>query len=114
MRPSLRLLDSRVHKPLIHFVGRRQWPSHPETPHPHPFAPSELKERFSDFLKKFQSSSSFSPAASGDAGAASSTGSSGGNVQVYEEFWKAPARLLESHIDEAEMEAIESGGASML
>ncbi|KAH9950125.1 hypothetical protein B0H21DRAFT_724948 [Amylocystis lapponica] len=109
MHPSLRLCSAaRVHKPLIHFVGKRQWPSSPApaAPHAHPFAPPETKQAFPEFVKKFQSS-----AASG--GAPTSQSSPKEDVQVYRDFWEAPARLWDRDIDEAEIEAITSGGASL-
>lgn len=109
MHPSLRLCSARVHTPLIHFVGRRQWPATPEAPHPHPSAPAEIKQVFSEFVKKFQSS------ASSDANSSAPKGQKGSaeGGQVYKEFWEAPARFWERDIQEAEIDAILSGGASL-
>ncbi|KAI0352786.1 hypothetical protein OH77DRAFT_1408523 [Trametes cingulata] len=112
MLPSLRLANA--HKPLIRFLGRRQWPSKPEEQHPHPFAPQELKQHFSDFLKKFESSSS---AASGGptsaAPKASSPSKSGAKGPVYQDFWQAPPRLWKHDLKDWEIELVQSGGASL-
>ncbi|KAL1747786.1 hypothetical protein HDZ31DRAFT_31111 [Schizophyllum fasciatum] len=89
---------ARVHQPLIKFVGKRNWPSTTEPPHAHPFAPKE-------YAKAFHQESS-------DASAASAT-SSGGAVS---EFWEAPERFWRPRIRQLqdwEIEAITSGGASL-
>ncbi|KAF4619161.1 hypothetical protein D9613_005588 [Agrocybe pediades] len=102
MHPSMCL--SRT--PLIRFLGKRTWPSTPEAPHPHPAAPSEFKQRFPQFLEARNNSTS-SPAKS------SSKSEETGNI--YNEFWEAPARFWKPrvrYIDEKEMDAIMSGGAS--
>ncbi|KAI0751672.1 hypothetical protein C8Q80DRAFT_592450 [Daedaleopsis nitida] len=103
MHPSLRVANA--HKPLIRFLGKRQWPAKPEEQHPHPFAPSELKQHFSDFVKKFQSASSTGPAPSKNS-------SSSGNAQVFEEFWQAPARFWKRDLEDWEIDLVHSGGAS--
>ncbi|KAA1465894.1 FAD/NAD(P)-binding domain-containing protein [Dentipellis sp. KUC8613] len=106
MHPSLRV----AHKPLINFLGKRQWPSTPGPQHAHPAAPEQLKAAFSDFLKKYESSSTAS--AAGKSG--SSTSSSG--EQVYGDFWDAPAWTWNPrirHIEESEIDAVTSGGASL-
>ncbi|KAL6304087.1 hypothetical protein BKA93DRAFT_898455 [Sparassis latifolia] len=104
MHPSLRLC--KVHKPLIQFVGKRKWTQ--QAPRAHPAAPAELKKSFSDFARKYQASAT-APAAS----VASAPARKVENVRVYEEFWEAPPRLWEQHIEEVEIEAIMSGGASL-
>ncbi|KAI0676670.1 hypothetical protein C8Q78DRAFT_998837 [Trametes maxima] len=71
MLPSLRLANA--HKPLIRFLGKRQWPAKPGVQHPHPFAPPEAKQHFADFLKKFQSSSSSAPASASAVSSSSKT-----------------------------------------
>lgn len=117
MHPSL--IRSRVHKPLIRFIGKRQWPS--QSPKPHPSAPAELKAAFSDFIKKFQSSSATSsssspssrPAPAPSPVTSSKSGAGEADVQTYHEFWQAPQRLWKRDIDEAEIEAVLTGGASM-
>ncbi|KAH9853363.1 hypothetical protein C2E23DRAFT_120679 [Lenzites betulinus] len=105
MLPSLRLANA--HKPLIRFIGRRQWPTKPEEQHPHPFAPAELKQHFADFVKKFESSpsQSSSPAASSSKAGASSA--------VYQDFWEAPSRLWKRELQDWEIELVQSGGASL-
>ena len=128
MRPSPRLLNAashRVHKPLIQFIGRRQWPnstsltlsehltrrvlnawftSAPEPQHPHPSAPAELQKSFQDFLSKFKSSGSTS--SSGASQPSSSAGKQGENVQTFTDFWQAPEKLWKRQLSEAEIEAI--------
>ncbi|KAI0366235.1 hypothetical protein BV20DRAFT_664923 [Pilatotrama ljubarskyi] len=111
MLPSLRLANA--HKPLIRFIGRRQWPSKPEEQHPHPFAPPELKQHFSDFLKKFESSSSAPSGGPSSATASSSASKSGAKGPVYQEFWQAPARLWKRELKDWEIELVQSGGASL-
>jgi len=71
-------------------------PTAPDTPHPHPAAPLELKQRFSEFLAKMNSS-------------ASTQSASSKSVGVYNEFWEAPSRFWKPrirHLEEAEMNAI--------
>ncbi|KAI0759705.1 hypothetical protein BD413DRAFT_487365 [Trametes elegans] len=109
MLPTLRLANA--HKPLIRFIGKRQWPAKPEEQHPHPFAPPELKQQFSDFLKKFQSSPSAAPAGPSSSSASSST--SGSQGPVFQEFWQAPPRLWKHELQEWEIELVQSGGASL-
>lgn len=120
MHPSVRALNA--HKPLINFIGKRSWPSskhygsspfilihkliifgaaEPETQHAHPAAPLELQKSFSEFLKKFEASSS-SPSSLSNGGE-----KSGSNV--FGEFWEAPVRFWQPRIREidlAETEAI--------
>ncbi|TFY66874.1 hypothetical protein EVG20_g4210 [Dentipellis fragilis] len=106
MHPSLRV----AHKPLINFLGKRQWPTTPGPQHAHPAAPEQLKAAFSDFLKKYESTSSGATASNG------SSGTSPSGKQVYDDFWEAPARIWNPrirHIEEAEIDAVSSGGASL-
>lgn len=120
MLPSLRLANA--HKPLIRFLGRRQWPASthtstpaqipganrlrctgPEEQHPHPFAPSELKEHFADFVKKFQSA----PSSTSTATAASSASKSGAEGAVYQDFWQAPPHLWKRELRDWEIELVQ-------
>jgi len=100
MHPSLRVLSLQAHRPLIKFLGKRIYPSTPSAPHAHPAAPAEVKSRFSDFLKKLE--------ASGE-----SSSSSLQSKTVLSEFWEAPERLWKQDLEEAEMDAVMSGGASL-
>ncbi|KAI0643602.1 hypothetical protein C8Q79DRAFT_975737 [Trametes meyenii] len=106
MLPTLRLANA--HKPLIRFLGKRQWPAKPETQHPHPFAPPEAKQHFADFLKKFQSSSSAAPAST-----TSAPSKNGASSQAFQEFWQAPPRLWKRELQDWEIELVQSGGASL-
>ncbi|OCH86037.1 hypothetical protein OBBRIDRAFT_838488 [Obba rivulosa] len=112
MHPTLRVCSAaasgRAHKPLIHFLGKRQWPSTPEAPHPHPAAPPEFKERFSDFLNKFQASAETPQSQTSAPG--SSKG--GKDVRVYNQFWEAPERLWKRELQDWEIELVMTGGAS--
>ena len=65
----------------------------PESQHPHPAAPSELQQAFSDFVKKFESSSS---------SVSQSNGAKGGTKEAFGEFWEAPARFWRPRIRELE------------
>ncbi|KAH8115771.1 hypothetical protein DFH11DRAFT_1587026 [Phellopilus nigrolimitatus] len=112
MRPTLRLCSPRVHTPLIHFLGKRQWPTKPEPPHAHPAGPQDYKAHFADFLKKFELSGSRSSSSAATVEAA--------DVDVdhaaYQEFWQAPARLWNPRVrklSDEEVEAVLSGGASL-
>jgi small subunit ribosomal protein YMR-31 len=102
MHPSFRV----AHRPLISFIGKRQWPPGPQPQRPHPAAPVQLKETFSDFLKKYNSPSP----------------SSGRNTQknsqrlIFNDFWEAPEHLWRPRIkqlEDAEIDAVLSGGASL-
>ncbi|KAG6840612.1 hypothetical protein C0991_005560 [Blastosporella zonata] len=100
MHPSLRVLSSRAHKPLIRFLGKRTYPSTPSPPQAHPAAPAELKSRFAEFVRKFE--------VSGE-----KTSTTLASKGVLSEFWEAPERLWKQEIEEAEIDAILSGGASL-
>ncbi|KAG6819509.1 hypothetical protein H0H93_011167 [Arthromyces matolae] len=69
-------------------------------PHPHPAAPAEIKARFSEFVKKIEASTKISSAVPASTGA-------------LRDFWEAPERLWKQDIEEAEIDAILSGGASL-
>ncbi|KAF9464252.1 hypothetical protein BDZ94DRAFT_1235472 [Collybia nuda] len=106
MHPSVRVFSARVHQPLIKFVGKRAYPSGPAAPHAHPAAPAELKQKFSDFVRKFEASTSSpttKPVKTAD-------------KDAFPEFWQAPERFWRPRtrtIEDFEIDAIESGGASL-
>ncbi|KAN0140175.1 hypothetical protein V8E53_002071 [Lactarius tabidus] len=103
MHPSFRV----AHKPLISFIGKRKWPTGPQPRQPHPAAPAEFKAAFPDFLKKYESFSFSSTS--------SSNGKSSGKP-IFNEFWEAPEYLWQPKIrnlDESEIDAVLSGGASL-
>jgi len=102
MHPTARL--TAVHRPLIRFLGKRSWPSTPNTQHAHPAAPEELKRSFADFLKKFQS-----PVRMDGSG-------SGSSMHIYREYWEAPSKYWNNRvktISEEEIDAVLSGGATL-
>ncbi|KAG7092606.1 hypothetical protein E1B28_008949 [Marasmius oreades] len=108
MHPTARIFSARVHTPLIRFLGKRDWPSGSETPHVHPAAPTELRNKnFSDFSTA--SSSSQSPNSS-------SLSSPSSTSKAFKEFWEAPQRLCSPKVrelEEWEIDAVLSGGASL-
>ncbi|KAF8974572.1 hypothetical protein BDZ97DRAFT_1911744 [Flammula alnicola] len=111
MHPSLRSCSARARTPLIKFLGKRTYPSTPDAPHPHPAAPAEFKARFAQFLAKMNSSVSSESAAKLSSDSSSQQPSTG----VYSEFWEAPPRFWKPRVrqlEEDEMDAIMSGGAS--
>ncbi|KAF8550259.1 hypothetical protein OG21DRAFT_1487894 [Imleria badia] len=86
MLPSL----PRAHKPLISFIGKRIWPSTLEPAHPHPAAPPEYRKTFSQRTTEQPS---------------------------FRDFWDAPARFWRPkhhELQQFEIDAIQSGGASLL
>ncbi|KAJ7909348.1 hypothetical protein B0H13DRAFT_639644 [Mycena leptocephala] len=96
MRATLRVLAT--HRQLIHFIGKRSWPSTQATPHAHPAAPPEFQKRFSDVAT--------SPSAE-------AKGKSGSTVS---EYWQAPERFWRPRVrelEESEIDAVLSGGASL-
>ncbi|KAL0577884.1 hypothetical protein V5O48_004120 [Marasmius crinis-equi] len=107
MHPTLRVLSGRAHTPLIRFLGKRHTPSGSETPHVHPAAPAELRNRnFSDFA-----TSSPSPSQSKSSSSSSSSGK-----KIFTEFWEAPERIWRPKIrqlEDWEIDVIQSGGASL-
>ncbi|KAJ3482257.1 hypothetical protein NLI96_g7089 [Meripilus lineatus] len=109
MQPSLLRLNSVVaRKPLIQFLGKRKWPSQPSAPGPHPFAPAELKQSFSEFVAKFQSSGSSQVSAAPQSLQPPKKGS-----PAFSEYWQAPERLWKRELEQAEIDAVLSGGASL-
>uniref|UniRef100_A0A8H7XX64 Uncharacterized protein n=1 Tax=Psilocybe cubensis TaxID=181762 RepID=A0A8H7XX64_PSICU len=98
MYPTLRCSSARAHTPLIKFLGKRTYPSTPDAPHPHPAAPAELRQRIADFIAKHNSPQPTAP-----------------STNIYNDFWEAPSRFWKPRIrqiEEDEMNAIMSGGAS--
>ncbi|KAI0302928.1 hypothetical protein BC826DRAFT_982358 [Russula brevipes] len=103
MRPSFRV----AHRPLISFIGKRKWPQGPQPQHPHPAAPAQLKEAFSDFLQKYKSH--LSPSLSKSI-------RQNPRGLMFNDFWEAPGHLWQPksrHLEDAEIDAILSGGASL-
>ncbi|EJU06143.1 hypothetical protein DACRYDRAFT_19429 [Dacryopinax primogenitus] len=103
MHAGIRLLArSHPYKPMIHFLGKNRIPREPHGPRPHPMAPPDIKAHFSEFLNKIQASRSFVAASKEEE-----------TAKVYANFWEAPDRYRKGTVlDEAEIEAIDSGGAS--
>ncbi|KAI8145859.1 hypothetical protein BJV82DRAFT_666418 [Fennellomyces sp. T-0311] len=86
-----------VHKPLIQFVGSRAnlWKNAQHTVGPHPLTPANLEKHV---------------AKADPVPAAKSPNFTAGSL----EFSQRPARYFRTPISELEMEAIESGGATMI
>ncbi|KAI9248601.1 hypothetical protein BY458DRAFT_526341 [Sporodiniella umbellata] len=89
MQPSIALRA--VHKPLIRFVGPRAalWKDVPNHSGPHPLTPFDLVKHTAQAEKPTKKATS-----------------------GVLEFGELPAKYRRSLITEAEMEAIESGGAT--
>jgi len=101
-----------VHNVLIKFPDRKQ-PQAPHTPHPHPSAPREIKETFNEFLKKIEVSSSDPAQGLGKHESAASRKQGQGTAP---NFWEEGVSRYWNPIplEEWEIEAVESGGATVL
>ncbi|KZO94826.1 hypothetical protein CALVIDRAFT_538612 [Calocera viscosa TUFC12733] len=75
-------------------------------------APPDIREHFAAFLEHFKHS--VSPTSQAATSLSSSRAGEDGEGEVFTNFWEAPERFWEKGrvIDDAEMEAIDSGGAS--
>ncbi|KAL5120565.1 hypothetical protein ACEQ8H_001584 [Pleosporales sp. CAS-2024a] len=112
-------------QPMIRFLGKRTIPSKIDhTPHAHPAAPSDaLPESFASYRKKAQQHgplnpglrSNYSTIVGGHIGG--TPGTALGRVEAgkgeYFDRSELPARFQRLSWTPAEIEAIESGGASM-
>ncbi|KAI6099161.1 hypothetical protein EDD16DRAFT_1701818 [Pisolithus croceorrhizus] len=90
MQSTGRLLSERVHRPLIHFIGKRVW-STPSTSQQHP------------------TGQPVTPAAKQPPATK--------HKPVFQHYWEAPPRLWDyryHNLEQAEIDAIQSGGASLL
>ncbi|KAI7891104.1 uncharacterized protein EV154DRAFT_509180 [Mucor mucedo] len=103
MQPSTTLRA--VHKPLIHFLGPRAslWKDAPHHTGPHPLTPANLVKHVA------KASTPATPPKAASATAASPKATVGAL-----EFSQLAARYRRAPISEAEMEAIESGGATYI
>ncbi|KAI8072632.1 hypothetical protein BC940DRAFT_291234 [Gongronella butleri] len=93
-----------VHKPLIRFVGSRQslWKSQPPHTGPHPLTPANLE-------KHVPKPEPVRAAAPTPIAPSSTAASNGAAIEMNQ----LPARYRRVPITEAEMEAVELGGASL-
>ncbi|KAF8164922.1 hypothetical protein B0H34DRAFT_647798 [Crassisporium funariophilum] len=107
MHPSVRCFSAaRAHQPLIKFLGKRTYPSNPDVPHAHPAAPTEFKQRFSEWVKSVRSPET-APEPVAKASPKADTNQS--NVSHYDDYWEAPSRFWRPrvrYIEEDEMDAI--------
>ncbi|KAF8759569.1 Protein required for actin cytoskeleton organization and cell cycle progression [Rhizoctonia solani] len=78
---------ARVHKPMIHFLGKRNMPTEPHVPAPHPAAPPESRTTFEEFRRKFKAYQSPAPRKSHNE-----------DVQVYNDIWDAPSRFWRNQL----------------
>jgi small subunit ribosomal protein YMR-31 len=123
-------------QPLIRFLGKRSTPSSPRypaplpalqlltpapevdhTPHVHPASPSSsLPESFASYRQKAQQHGPLNQTSNYSTGVGSSSGSSLGPVEAGNGFFfdrsELPARFQRMSWSQAEIDAIESGGAS--
>ncbi|CAO3657092.1 unnamed protein product [Mucor hiemalis] len=104
MQPSTTLRA--VHKPLIHFLGPRAalWKDATHHTGPHPLTPPNL-------VKHVAKADPVAPAKSAPA---STTAADASGDSKALEFGQLAARYRRAPISEAEMEAIESGGATFI
>ncbi|EDP43319.1 hypothetical protein MGL_2329 [Malassezia globosa CBS 7966] len=117
LRPSL-VRAARAHKPMIKFPDRRA-PKPEHKPQPHPDAPEDIANNFEQFRQVLESGPHYDPSKlkpfSLDSGKSASgqTGSRDAVTTVFDlprRFWDTPALRMSP----AEMDAIQSGGASMM
>ncbi|MCJ1313268.1 hypothetical protein MMC25_006945 [Agyrium rufum] len=127
-----RVLRATHRTPLIKFVGKRSPPASVDhTPAPHPASPSHsLPDSFANYRSKAQQHGPLGgqqkpPALSGSAGGASHaygavgghSGRSLGSVKpaqgLYFDRSELPKRFGRTPMTEAEIEAVETGGASL-
>ncbi|RHZ68822.1 hypothetical protein CDV55_100700 [Aspergillus turcosus] len=112
-------LRSVARTPLIRFVGRRSVPqSVDHTPRPHPASPSgALPDSFAAYRSKAQQHGPLGRASFSQGSIGRSAGASLGPVQPEQgQFFdraELPARFHRLPWTEAEIEAIETGGASL-
>ncbi|KAG2191456.1 hypothetical protein INT46_010648 [Mucor plumbeus] len=103
MQPSTSLRA--IHKPLIRFLGPRVnlWKDAPQHTGPHPLTPPNL-------VKHVAEASKAAPAKS----TASVSTPASSQQQGVIEFGQLATKYKRAPISEAEMEAIESGGATYI
>ncbi|CED82434.1 Ribosomal protein S36, mitochondrial [Phaffia rhodozyma] len=114
MRSSLRLLAQWQRTPSIKFIGNGdRWAGHSSTPKPHSQAPPALLSE-SPFLKSLSSSSSSSPSSSSPSSPTPKKKAASSGKFDYEDDMLSPRKfwLGSLKIEEAELEAVMSGGAS--
>jgi len=114
MQATKRLLQQR--QPMIKFIGKRTAPSKVDhTPHTHPAAPSPLPNSFAAYRQQVQQHGPLNTKFQGSIG--SHSGASLGPIEpgkgVHFDRSELPTRYQKVPWSVAEMEAIESGGASM-
>ncbi|RMJ23239.1 hypothetical protein PHISP_05898 [Aspergillus sp. HF37] len=118
MRATIALWDA-VHTPLIRFVGRRSVPqSVDHTPRPHPASPTgALPDSFAAYRSKAQQHGPLGRASFTQGSIGRSPGVALGGVQPPQgEFFdraELPRRFQRLPWSDAEIEAIETGGASL-
>jgi len=78
----------------------------PDVPHPHPAAPLEFKQSFSEFVARREAAAHSSPSPSASAAPADSKKGSNNDTVTYHDFWEAPNRLWQRTYSEQEMNAI--------
>jgi len=119
MNATKQLLQHR--QPMIRFLGKRTTPSSIDhTPHAHPASPSSsLPESFASYRQKAQQHGPLNQKNNFSSGGAigGKPGASLGPVEagkgMYFDRSELPARFQRTPWTLAEIEAIESGGASM-
>ncbi|KAF2399084.1 hypothetical protein EJ06DRAFT_538505 [Trichodelitschia bisporula] len=117
MQASLRVLQ---HQPMIRFLGKRTLPTNiNHAPKPHPAAPaSRLPDSFATYRQKAQQHGPLNTSAT-NTGIGAQTGASLGPVELHPSGMafarsELPKKFQTVPWTLAEIEAIESGGASMV
>jgi len=117
MQATRRLLQHR--QPMIKFIGKRTTPPKIDhTPHQHPAAPSELPKSFANSFASYrEQAQQHGPLNKTLPGIGSHSGSSLGPVEpkkgIFFDRSELGDRFQKIPFTAAEVEAVESGGASM-
>ncbi|CAD6888806.1 unnamed protein product [Tilletia controversa] len=117
LRPTLRLLAQQVYKPSMRFPDRSQPKdaSASHEPHAHPAAPPEIAKDFNHFKEVYSSGPHFHPEKLQQAASTAEEEEMAAPPPVAEDLHELPPRFWRTSslvMEEDEMEAIMTGGAS--
>ena len=116
---ATKTLLQQARQPMIRFLGKRTTPAQIDhTPHPHPASPTAaLPESFASYRQKAQQHGPLNTQHGFSGGIGSTPGASLGPVEPGSgKYWdrsELPRRFQRMAWSAAEIEAVESGGASM-
>ncbi|KAH9814142.1 hypothetical protein DFH28DRAFT_317526 [Melampsora americana] len=97
-----------VHKPLIRFIGKRLHDHKPTPTGPHPMAPTEIRENFSNFLHHQRQASRTSTQSNSKSSSSSSSSNSTSRVMIYDDISELPYSYIRP--SQEEIELINGGG----